>query len=102
MTCSLSCLVPVVIAETVPKFLLFSVPAVTSSFSLVFNPTIAANHSVNDVLLVCESSSIVSGALLVISPPLPISENSFVFVPCSSTFGTGVDSVVFRSAPSML
>ena len=66
--CSLSCLVPVVIAESVPKFLLFSVPAVTSSFSLVFIPTIAANLSVNDVLLVCESSSTIGFSVPAVYP----------------------------------
>ena len=75
--------------------MLFSVAATTSFFSLGFIPNIAANLSVNDVLLVCESSFIVSGVLLVISSSLPIGENSIVFVPCSSTFGIGVDSVVF-------
>ena len=102
MTCSLSWLVSVVIVETVPKVLLFSVAATTSSFSLGFIPNIAANLPVRDVLLVCESSFIVSGVLLVISSSLPIGENSIVFVPCSSTFGIGVDSVVFRSAQFML
>ena len=84
--------------ETVPKVLLFSVAATTSSFSL----GLIANISVNDVLLVCESSFIVSGVLLVISSSLPIGENSIVFFPCSSTFGIVVDSVVFRSAQFML
>ena len=45
---------------------------------------------------------IVSRVLLVISSPLPIGENSIVFVPCSSTFAIGVDSVVFRSTSSKL
>ena len=34
--------------------------------------------------------------------PLPIGENSIVFVPCSSAFGIGVDFVVFLPTSSML
>ena len=36
------------------------------------------------------------------SSPLPIGENSIVFVPGSSAFGIGVHSVVFHSVSSML
>ena len=52
LTCSLSCLGSIVIAETVPNVLLFSVVGTTSSFSLGFIPTTAAILSVNDVLFV--------------------------------------------------
>ena len=91
-----------VIVETVPKSLPFSVFVVTSYFSLGFFPTIAANFSVNDVIFVCETSFIVSGVLLVISSPLPIGVNSIYFVPCSSTICIGINSVVFHSTPSKL
>ena len=102
VTCSLTYLVSVFIVETVPNVLLFSVAAITSSFSFGFISTIAANFYVIDVLFVCESSFIVSGVLFVVSSTLPIGENSIVFFSCSSTFGMGVDSVVFLSAPSVL
>ena len=67
-----------------------------------FIATIAANLSVKDVLFVCESSFIFSGVLPVISFPLPIGENSIVFVPCSSKFGIAFDSAVFLSTSSVL
>ena len=51
MTCSSSWLAFVVVAETVPNVLHFSVVGITSSFSFGFIPTIAAILSVNDVLL---------------------------------------------------
>ena len=101
MSSALSFLLSVVIVETVPKVLLFSVTAVTSSFSLSFIPTIAIILSLNDVLFDCHSSFIVSGGLVALSPLL-IGENFLVFSPCSSVFGIGVDSVVLQSTPSIL
>ena len=81
------------------KVLVLSIPVITSSLSLCLIPTIAANLSVKDVLLVCETSFIVSGVVPVTLLPLPIDENSIVF---SLFLGIGVDSVVFRSISSML
>ena len=63
-----------------PNVLLFSIAAITSSFSLGFIPTIAANLSVNDVLFVCESSFIVSGVLLVVSSILLVKSLLFSFL----------------------